>query len=160
MITKSNPVIATAADPKNDGFEYNKDAATMQCPACELAMRLEKRTGKYDNQVWSYYFSKKKCAKCPLVGSCKVGLSKTKTYNVTITSERNQKRLEFQKSEYFAERLKIRYRIEEKNGELKQAHGLRTAESMSLEAMRLQMFFTAFAVNIKRMVKLMERKTA
>ncbi|MCG9967441.1 hypothetical protein L9W92_05145 [Pelotomaculum terephthalicicum JT] len=59
LIAKSNPVIATAASPKNDGFEYNKDAGTMQYPACELAMWVEKRIGKYESQVWSYYFSKK-----------------------------------------------------------------------------------------------------
>ncbi|MDD4495044.1 MAG: IS1182 family transposase [Eubacteriales bacterium] len=157
LIAKSNPVIATAAAPKDDGFAYNKDAGTMQCPAGELAMRVDKRTGRYKNQVWSYCFSKKKCTKCPFFSTCKVGISRTKTYNVTITSERNQKRLVFQQSEYFGERLKIRYRIEEKHGELKQAHGLRIADSTGLEAMRLQMFFTAFAVNVKRIVRLMEK---
>lgn len=160
LIAKSNPVIATAAATKDDGFEYNKDAGTMQCPAGELAMRVDKRIGRYENQVWSYCFSKKKCLKCPFVNTCKVGMSKTRTYNVTITSERNRKRLAFQQSEYFDERLKIRYRIEEKNGELKQVHGLRTADSTGIKAMRLQMFFTAFAVNVKRIVRLMEKVAA
>ena len=62
--------------------------------------------------------------------------------------------MDFEKSEYFNERLKIRYWIEEKNGELKQAHGLRTAHSTGLAAMRLQAYFTAFTVNIKRIIKL------
>jgi hypothetical protein len=47
-------VIAGLAAPKNDGFEYNKDAGTMQCPAGELAMRVEKReleSGKYFLQI-------------------------------------------------------------------------------------------------------------
>jgi transposase len=160
LIAKSNPVIANAAEPKNDGFEYNKDAGTMQCPAGELAMRAEKRVNDHGSEFLMYIFSKRKCNKCPLVNKCKVGLSKTKTYSITIISERNKERLAFQQTEYFNERLEIRYRIEEKNGELKQAHGLRTADSTGLAAMRLQTYFTAFTVNIKRFVKLMERKAA
>ena len=81
---------------------------------------------------------------------------KNKTYCITIMSPRNRERLNFEKSEYFNERLKIRYWIEEKNGELKEAHGLRTADSTGLAAMRLQAYFSAFTVNIKRIVKLME----
>jgi len=154
LIAKSNPVIASATEPKNDGFEYNKDAGIMQCPAGELALTVYKRQGKYDNQYFVYCFNKNKCQKCPHVNICKVGRSKTKTYCVTIMSPRNRKRLDFEKTEYFNERLKIRYRIEEKNGELKQAHGLRTADSTGLAAMRLQAYFTAFTVNIKRIVKL------
>lgn len=132
----------------------------MQCPAGELSMRVENRVNDHDSKFLIYYFSKKRCTKCPLADKCKVGLSKTKTYSITIISERNKERLAFQQTEYFNDRLKIRYRIEEKNGELKQAHGLRTADSKGLEAMRLQTYFTAFTVNIKRFVKLMERKTA
>lgn len=44
----------------------------------------------------------------------------------------------------------------EKNGELKKAHGLHRAESRGLFAMRLQMYFTAFTANVKRIVKMQE----
>ena len=57
-------------------------------------------------------------------------------------------------SEFFKERMKIRHRIEEKNGELKEAHGLRRADSTGLFAMELQMYFTAFVANIKRITRL------
>ena len=43
---------------------------------------------------------------------------------------------------------------------MKQAHGLGEADSNGLVAMRLQSYFTAFVVNVKRIVKLMELKTA
>ena len=65
-------------------------------------------------------------------------------------------RLEFEASEMFKKRMKIPHRIEEKNGELKEAHGLRRADSRGLFAMHLQMYFTAFTANIKRIVKLEE----
>ena len=64
--------------------------------------------------------------------------------------------LKFEESEYFQERMKIRHRIEEKNGELKEAHGLRKADSRGLFAMHLQMYFTAFTANVKRIVRLEE----
>ena len=66
----------------------------------------------------------------------------------------------FENSEPFRERMRIRHRIEEKNGEMKTAHGLGRADSMGLIAMRLQMYFTAFVVNIKRIIKLMEPNPA
>ena len=160
LIAKSNPVIANAAEAKNDGFEYNKDAGTMQCPAGQLALRVNRRVNEHGSKFLTYNFSIKKCKKCPLVDKCKVGLSKTKTYSFTITSERNKERLVFQQTEYFNKRLQIRYRIEEKNGELKQVHGLKRADSTGLDAMRLQTYFTAFTVNIKRFVKLTEGKSA
>ena len=97
---------------------------------------------------------------CPLKTSCPAVRKSENTYCVTVLNERNKARLEFEQTEEFGRRMEIRYRIEEKNAELKQAHGLRTADSAGLEAMRLQTFFTAFAVNIKRMVKLMEINAA
>lgn len=58
---------------------------------------------------------------------CKVGKGKNHSYSITQVSEKNRARLEFESSEEFCERLSIRHRIEEKNGELK-THGLRRAD--------------------------------
>ena len=55
--------------------------------------------------------------------------------------------------------MKIRHRIEEKNGELKEAHGLRRADSRGLFGMELQMYFTAFVANSKRIMRLTELAT-
>ena len=155
LIAKTNTAVAAAADGGLDeGFSYNKDAGMMQCPSGELAMRVEKREAKNGNQYNRYVFSKRKCKKCPMKDQCRVGKSKSQCYSVTQASEKNKARLEFETSERFQERMKIRHRIEEKNGELKEAHGLRRADSTGLFAMELQMYFTAFAVNIKRITKL------
>lgn len=155
LIAKTNPAVAAAAEASlNAGFCFNKDAKMLQCPAGELAMRVEKRGAKNGNQYHKYVFSKKKCSRCPMKEQCKVGKSKTLSYNITHASEENRARLEFEASEEFQERLKIRHRIEEKNGELKEAHGLGRADSVGLFAMQLQMYFTAFVANIKRITKL------
>lgn len=56
--------------------------------------------------------------------------------------------------------MKVRHLIEEKNGEMKVAHGLGRADSVGLIAMQLQTYFTAFVVNVKRIVKLIETNPA
>ena len=40
LVAKLNPAVYSADDNRDDGFIYNKDAGTMQCPAGHLAMRL------------------------------------------------------------------------------------------------------------------------
>jgi hypothetical protein len=123
-------------------------------------MRVDKRVAENGNTYLRYVFSKVKCRKCPPNGQCRVGKSKAKeqSYSITQPNEKNRLRLEFESSEAFRERLKIRHRIEEKNGEMKVAHGLDRADSVGLVAMRLQTYFTAFVVNVKRIVKLNELK--
>ena len=133
----------------------------LQCPAGDLAMRVEKRAAQNGNTYLRYIFSKVKCRKCPLRESCRVGKGKSRerSYSITQASEKNLERLKFEGSEFFRERMKIRHRIEEKNGELKEAHGLRRADSRGLFAMELQMYFTAFVANSKRIMRLTELAT-
>lgn len=83
----------------------------------ELQGLIEKAQ-KNGNTYLRYVFSKVKCRKCPLRENCHVGksTSKVRSYSITQVSQKNQERLEFESSEMFRERLKIRHRIEEKNG--------------------------------------------
>ena len=71
---------------------------------------------------------------------------------MTCANDIHKARLEFEKSENFSNKMQIRHRIEEKNGEMKIAHGYRRADSVGLVAMRLQAYFTAIVVNMKRIV--------
>jgi len=152
----NSAVAAAAATPLDEGFCFNKDAGLLQCPAGELAMRVDKKAAENGNTYLNFFFSKVKCKKCPLHEQCRIGKGKRGCYNITQPSEKNRQRLIFENSEPFRERMKIRHRIEEKNGEMKMAHGLGRADSMGLTAMRLQTYFTAFVVNVKRIIKLME----
>ena len=159
LIARTNTAVAAAANGElKEGFCFNKDAGMLQCPAGELSTRIEKRSASNGNTYLRYIFSKVKCRKCSQKENCYVGKSKAKirSYSITQASEKNLERLKFEESEYFKERMKIRHRIEEKNGELKEAHGLRRADSRGLFAMHLQMYFTAFTANIKRIVRLEE----
>ena len=145
---------------KEDGYVFNKDAGTMQCPEGHLAMRCYKTLTKSGNYQYCYYFSMKKCRNCIHYGNCcKVGIKKKK-YTITVMHGCRQDHFEFQESDYFKERIKQRYKIEAKNGELKQVHGLTRCKYAGLFGMKLQMFFTAFVANVKRIIKLKEIELA
>lgn len=153
LISKLNPNITKGMRPE-DGFYYNKDAETMQCPAGNLAIkkRLVKRTKK--NSQLRYYFDVEKCKSCPKRDGCYKEGSKTKSYCVTIKSDYHTEQEAFQKTEYFKDTLKNRYKIEAKNSELKNIHGYDRCESAGLDCMKLQGAMSIFVVNLKRILKL------
>ncbi len=153
LYARTNSAVAAAANAQlEEGFSYSKDAHMMQCPAGYLAMRVEKRNAANGNTYYNYCFSVKKCKACPMRDNCRVGKSKSRTYSVTCANDAHKARLEFESSEEFSNKMRIRHRIEEKNGEMKTAHGFRRADSAGLVAMRLQAYFTAIVVNMKRIV--------
>jgi hypothetical protein len=91
----NSAVAAAAATPLDEGFCFNKDAGLLQCPAGELAMRVEKRSAENGNTYLKYVFSKVKCKKCPLREQCRVGKSKAKerSYSITQPNEKNRTNL-------------------------------------------------------------------
>lgn len=162
-ITKLNPVISNTLKGKDDGFEYIKDADMMICPAGNISIKrkIEKKSSeKNKNPCIKYSFDVEKCKNCTMRDGCYKPGAKTKSYHVTIMSDIHKKQKEFQDSEYFKERAKQRYMIEAKNAELKQWHGLDKCKYKGLFAMRKQIYFTAFVVNVKRIVKLLDKKAA
>lgn len=86
-------------------------------------------------------------------GGYKEGL-KSKTYPVSIKSSEHTEQADFQKSEYFKEKAKERYKIEAKNSELKHRHGYEVTTSSGLVGREIQGFMEIFIVNLKRIMKL------
>jgi len=163
LVSRLNPVISDAAAKKeNEGnaFEYNKDADMYQCPAGNLSTKKVKqgRKGSNKNQRMVYYFDVNRCQKCPFREGCYKDGAKSKTHSITILSEPHTEQLEFENSEYFKERIKERYKIEAKNAELKQSHGLGTCKYAGLFGMRMQIYTAAFVTNCKRIVALLSNK--
>ena len=156
IVARLNPVISQGIRKKEEEFEYNKDADMFVCPAGHIATRKaiqgKKNTG--ENQVTTYYFDVEKCKNCPLKKGCYKEGTKSKTYSISIKSEIHQEQIDFEKSTYFKEKSKHRYKIEAKNGELKNVHGYGRAISYGLENMQMQGALTIFAVNLKRILKL------
>ena len=156
IVAKLNPIISQGVREKEEEFDYNKDADMFVCPAGHMAIRkaIQGKKNTNTNQVTTYYFDVEKCKKCPLKKGCYKEGAKSKTYSISIKSEIHQKQINFEKSTYFKEKSKHRYKIEAKNGELKNAHGYGRAISYGIENMQMQGALTIFAVNLKRILKL------
>lgn len=141
-------------------FEYNKDADMYVCEAGHMSIKkTNKRPKKHakDGQgtVLSYFFDVEKCKCCPLRIGCYKDGAKTKSYSVSIRANTHMEHLEFQETEYFKEKSRERYKIEAKNSELKHRHGYDVASAAGLFGMQMQSALTIFAVNLKRILKLM-----
>jgi transposase len=156
IAAKLNPTITQGSRKEEDKFDYNKDADMFVCPAGHMAIR-KARQGKKNrgkNQANTYYFDVEKCKSCPFREGCYKEGAKTKTYSVTIKSDTHKEQMDFQETDFFKEKSKHRYKIEAKNGELKNAHGYGRAKSYGINNMQLQGAITIFAVNLKRIIKM------
>ena len=156
IVAKLNPAISQGIRKKEDEFDYNKDADMFVCPAGHIATRkaIQGKKNIQTNQVITYYFDVEKCKNCPLKQGCYKEGAKTKTYSISIKSEIHQEQIDFETSEYFKEKSKHRYKIEAKNGELKNVNGYGRAVAYGIENMEIQGALTIFAVNLKRILKL------
>ena len=156
IVAKLNPSISHGFRKNEDKFDYNKDANMFVCPAGHIAIRTARqgRKNRGKNQVNTYYFDVEKCKTCPLKNGCYKDGAKTKTYSVSIKSDHHREQIAFQETEYFKEKSKHRYKIEAKNGELKNVHGYSRAKSYGIVNMQMQSAIAIFAVNLKRIIKL------
>jgi Transposase DDE domain. len=153
-----NPVVHNGGQ-KQEGFEYNKDADFVICPAGEHSIRKaiqgSKKSGGSRSLV--FYFDTEKCKSCPLRDGCLKPGAKSKTYSIRIIAEHYKEHIDFENSDTFKARIRRRPIIEHKNAELKRYHGMTRAKYRGLFRMRMQAVLTAFVVNAKRMVKLIEQ---
>jgi transposase len=156
VVAKLNPSITQGFRKNEDTFDYNKDADMFVCPAGHMAIRKAKQGKKNvgQNQVNTYYFDIEKCKTCPLRNGCYKDGTKSKTYSVSIKSDLHQEQIAFQETEYFKEKAKHRYKIEAKNGELKNVHGYGRAKSYGIDNMQMQSAMAIFTVNLKRIIKM------
>lgn len=160
LVAKLNPSVTQGFRSKEDEFEFNKDAGMYVCKAGHLAIR-KARTGRKNigaNQVNTYYFDIEKCKRCPFREGCYKEGAKSKTYSVTLKSTEHLDQEEFQESKYFKEKSRERYKIEAKNSELKHRHGYDVATSSGLIGMEMQGATAIFTVNLKRILKLIEKQ--
>ncbi|MHA0858202.1 IS1182 family transposase [Paenibacillus sp. CMAA1364] len=154
-----NPIVHSGGE-RQEGFDYNKDANFVVCPAGEHSIRkaIQGSTKSGVSRSLVFYFDVEKCKACPLRDGCYKPESKSKTYSIRIIAEHFKEQIEFELSDTFKERIKRRPIIEHKNAEMKRFHGMATAKYRGLFRMRIQAYLTAFVVNVKRMVKLVEQK--
>ena len=160
LVSKLHPNVTHGRRTKEEEFEFNKDAGMYVCKAGHLATRkkYDSRKGQKKNPQWKYYFDIKNCKVCPLRDGCYKEGAKSKTYSLTIKSSEHQDQEAFQNTEEFKVLAKTRYKIEAKNSELKHRHGYETAIYSGLFGMQIQGATAIFAVNLKRILKLLKEK--
>lgn len=162
LIARLNGIITQGNRAKEDLFEFNKDAGMYQCKAGHLAVKkyidYRKKDKKNKNPRMIYHFNVEKCRCCPYKEGCYKEGAKTKTYSETLVSNAHSEQAEFQETDYFKEKMKERYKIEAKNSELKHRHGYDVASLSGLIGMEMQGAMAIFAVNLKRIIKLMGEK--
>ena len=111
---------------------------------------------KTDGKELPKLIQKSKC--CPYRDGCYKEGAKKKTYTETIICDSHSEQVKFQETEHFKEKMRERYKIEAKNSELKHRHGYDVASSSGLICMEMQGAMMIFAVNLKRIIKLMNEK--
>lgn len=158
LVAKLHPCVTQGMRKKENEFEFNKDAGMYVCKSGHMAIRKARQGVKNAarNQVYTYYFDVEKCKCCPYKEGCYKDGSKTKTYSVSVKSDEHTEQAKFQESDFFKEKSKERYKIEAKNSELKHRHGYDVASSSGLVGMEIQGAMAIFAVNLKRILKLID----
>lgn len=157
IVAKMNPSITQGFRKQENTFDYNKDAGMFVCPGGHMAIR-KARQGKKDdgtNQTDTYYFDVEKCKTCSFKNGCYKPAAKTKSYSVSIKSDKHLEQMKFQQTDYFKEKAIHRYKIEAKNSELKNIHGYGRASSYGIDSMQMQGAMAIFTVNLKRIFKLL-----
>lgn len=158
LVARLNPQITQGKRKKENEFEFNKDAGMYVCKAGHMAVQKARHGKKQEgkSRTDTYYFDVERCKMCPFKIGCYTEGAKSKSYSVSIKSDEHKEQMAFQESEYFKEKAKERYKIEAKNSELKHRHGYDIATSSGLLGMEIQGSVTIFAVNLKRILKLMK----
>lgn len=160
LVSKLHPLVTNGTRSKEDEFEYNKDAGMYVCKAGHMAIqkKYDGRKSNSNNPRIRYLFDVEKCKACPFREGCYKEGAKTKSYYVTIKSTEHSEQEAFQNTEEFRKLSKSRYKIEAKNSELKHRHGYDVASSSGLFGMQIQSSTAIFAVNLKRIIKLVSEK--
>lgn len=137
-------------------YTYNKDADEWYCSEgnrTEKKKKTKRKRNGTEVEYYKYYFDIEQCRNCPKREKC-AGKSKRKILHIGINTPQFYEISQWQKTEEFKTKYKQRAYHEGKNGEMKQHHGLARATGYGLRSMQIQAKFTALAVNLKRIAKI------
>lgn len=150
MIAPPHPGLGRGIDGR-DGFTFNKDADMFCCPQGHMAISRRVVAYKNDNrrQSYIYSFDRRHCSICPRKPECVKGNARFRTYAVSKLTKEQKDLLERQKTDYFHQRRRQRYKIEQKNAHLKQSYGMRRTKGKGLQMMTVQGAVAIFTHNIK-----------
>jgi transposase len=130
----------------------------MLCPAGQVSYRRSRFNNKRDGLGTTYFFDPKLCQSCPLRNGWHNGQRIGRSVTIFQQDPAIQAARQRESTPEFRREYKLRSAIEHKFGELKGNFGLSRARYRGLLGVTIQAVHTAFAANIKRMVRLQEAK--
>lgn len=156
LYARPNPMLYKSNEYKDDGFELNKDAGMYTCPAGHLAIAksiIKGKKGKGNDRL-QFRFDPEKCRCCKLRDLCLTKGAKSRYYSIPIKTPEQDSQIKFSQTPEFREKIKERYKIEQKNGILKNVYGYRKTLSFGIESMKIQGAVAIYVSNIMRILAL------
>jgi len=155
------PLADTQGPPGFRQADFRIDPQTRQavCPAGQSSTIWSERW-RHEKQPPAILirFAARTCQHCPFFGQCT-----TSRHGRSLTLNPYRAALEARRAEAntkaFQERLHLRAGIEATISELVRKHGLRDARYRGQAKIRLQAYFTAVAVNLKRLIPWLSQQT-
>jgi len=142
----------------SDAFELSDDGSHMTCPAGEQS-QYKQRDNK--REATAYRFNTETCHGCPLINRCidpeqKHGRTVHRSdYEAEYETARERSR-----TEQYKEVKREHPKVERRLGELINRHGGRRARYRGLARVFVQQLLCALTANVKRMIRLLDAKTA
>lgn len=134
-----------------DNFEYDSEKNSLRCPGGKTA---EKSYFVKSNNKLRFYFSRTDCSECKQKDNCTK--RDYRTVDISIDDlELLDEVKRYNATDEYLEDKKKRARIEPKQGEMKNLHGLKRAKYRGLLRVKVQAIMTAIVVNLKRFIKLL-----
>jgi len=141
-------------------IHFNKDADTYECINGFLAQCHKVQKKKNGSEQTEYSFSVSECENCPHRTKCVTNKSDKykriwhRTSNPIFMQQRK-----FEQTEEFKEKLKSRWKIEQKNAHLKNNYGLKNQRGTGLLNMKTQSFLCLIVNNLVRITRLCDIAT-
>jgi len=132
-------------------FHHNEEAMTLTCPEGVTVGPTYYDTHHAETV---YRFPQAVCTRCPRNSECTISSDKRRTVCISRFNRDLRDAEVYNRTEAFKEDMRLRPPIEGKLSEMVRYHGLRRARYRGLKKVRLQCYFTAAVVNIKRWIKL------
>lgn len=143
-------------------FEPIDDGEHVRCPAGEVSGRAGRKADKPNTTF--YTFTHSKCASCPLLEACCPNFNPAGRTGRRVSKNEYEAEYavarEVAQSEQYAEVRRRHPAIERKLNELVRHHRSRRAIYRGRAPVKVQQLMTSFAVNIKRMIKLLRPQCA
>lgn len=137
---------------KINEFLYDATKQTVTCPSGEITT-TKYYNKRYDTTVFT--FPKETCCNCPLQSKCTTN-STGRKISISEYYFELKEAVEYAKTEQYKQDMKLRPMIEGKQSEMVRYHGLRRAAYRGIEKTKVQAYFTAVAVNLKRFFRLLQ----